>query len=447
MLTMSKKRTKKIQDNNKAYNLLYHYVHLALKLSYSSIVHVGKENIPTDGAIIFAPNHTNTLMDALVALFINRKPKVFVARADIFKNRKLAKVLSFLKMMPIMRQRDGISAVKKNQEIIDKSVDVLKDKIPFCIFPEGTHQAKYSALPLSKGIFRIAFQAHEQMPDMPLYIVPVGIRYGNLFRFRSTIHLKIGTPINVGKFIAENNDLTQQEQMNNIKELLTQHLNEAIFYIPNDEEYDAKYEICNAVEELEIKELSKEKNNKGMHRLEKQFRANNNTLKRIEELKTSNPEKAKKILELGNEAYKIRKAKGIDIESAATTKPLASRVARTALTLATLPYSVPASLLASPIVLLCEYLFTKLKDRAFRNSLRFIMNLIVWPLLVIIYSAIAFSLLPWQWALTASLLTIPATIVAHELWKSVRLLVSDTKLMREKKLKDIYSQIREIINH
>ncbi len=444
---MNKKRIKKIQDNDRAYNFLYKYVRFVVNQSYSSIVHVGKENIPTDGAIIFAPNHTNTLMDALVTLCIDKKPKVFVARADIFKNRRLAKILTFLKIMPIMRQRDGISAVKKNQEIIDKSVDVLKDKIPFCIFPEGTHQAKYSALPLSKGIFRIAFQAHEQMPDVPLYIVPVGIRYGNLFRFRSTIHIKFGTPINVGKFIAENNDLTQQEQMNQIKESLTKNLTEAIFYIPNDEEYNAKYEICNALEELEIKQLSKDKNNRGKHRLEMQFSANNNTLKRIDELKTNNPEKAKKILELGNEAYKIRKAKDIDTESVATTKPLASRAARTVLTLATLPYSVPASLLASPIALLCEYLFTQLKDRAFRNSLRFIMNLFVWPLLVIIYSAIAFCLLPWQWALTASLLTIPAPIVAHELWKSVRLLISDTKLMREKKLKDIYSQIREIINY
>ena len=126
---MGKKRIKKIQDYDSAYSRLHHYVAFVMKLSYSKIVHVGKENIPTDGAIIFAPNHTNTLMDALVALNIDLNPKVFVARADIFRNRKLAKVLTFLKIMPIMRQRDGFNAVKKNQEIIDKSVDVDRKSV------------------------------------------------------------------------------------------------------------------------------------------------------------------------------------------------------------------------------------------------------------------------------------------------------------------------------
>lgn len=442
---MGRKRIKKIQDYDRGYNLLYKYVSFALKLSYSKILHVGKENIPKDGAIIFAPNHTNTLMDALVTLCIDHKPKVFVARADIFRNRKLAKVLTFLKMMPIMRQRDGFNAVKKNQEIIDKAVDVLKDKIPFCIFPEGTHLAKYSSLPLSKGIFRIALQAHEQMPQMPLYIVPVGIRYGNLFRFRSTIHLQIGKPINIGEFIKENDHLAPQEQINSMKELLTTRINSVIFRIPNDEDYDAKYEICNAAEPIEIETLLKEKSNNKTDKLEAQFRVNNNTLQRIEALKESSPEKAKKLLELGYEASKLRKEKGIDVESAAVKKPLMSRAKRILLTLITLPYILPTSLLASPVALLCKYIFTKLKDPAFKNSVRYLMNLFVWPLLLVIYSIIALVQLPFWLALTAILLIVPAPYVAHELWKTMRLIVSDIKLMREKKLGKIYSQIREII--
>ena len=438
---MRKKSIKKIQDNDRTYNFLYHYVNFVLKLSYRSILQVGRENIPTDGAIIFAPNHTNTLMDALVVLTMDHKPKVFVARADIFKNRKLAKILTFLKIMPIMRQRDGFQAVKKNQETIDKAVDVLKDKIPFCIFPEGTHLAKFSSLPLSKGILKIAFQAHEQMPQVPLYIVPVGIRYGNHFRFRSTIRMEFGKPINVGAYLTENAHLTPQEQMNGMKNLLTDRLHATLFRIPNDEDYDATYEVCNAVEPIEVKKLPKEKE----HKLETQFQANNNTLKRIEELKESNPDQAKKLLELGDKAHRLRKKKGISIESASVKKPLASRIPRILLTLITLPYTLPASVLASPVALICKYIFTMLKDPAFKNSVRFVMILVVWPLLVIIYALIACCLLPWQWALLATLLTMPAPYVAHELWKSVRLVVSDIKLLKEKKLRKTYSKIREIL--
>ena len=442
---MSKKRTKKIQDYNATYSLLHRYVSFAVHHSYRKILHVGKENIPQDGAIIFAPNHTNTLMDALVILTYNHGPKVFVARADIFKIPILAKIFTFMKIMPIMRQRDGFQAVKKNQETIDKAVDVLKDKIPFCIFPEGTHQAKYSSLPLSKGILKIAFQTHEQMPEVPLYIVPVGIRYGDFFRFRSTVRMEFGKPINVGEYIAANDQRTPQEQMNGMRELLADRLHATIFHIPNNEDYDATYEICNSVEPYEKAEILKDKSNRNMHCLELQFQANNQTLERIEALKGKEPEKAAKLFELGKEAYKIRKKKGIDVESASVKKPLVSRIGRILLTLITLPYTLPLSVLASPVVGICQFIFTKLKDPAFRNSVRFVMNLVIWPLLVLIYAIIAFCLLPWQWALVVTLLITPAPIVAHEVWKTVRLTVSDIKLLKEKKLQKIYSKIRETI--
>ena len=438
---MSKKRIKKIQDYDSMYSTLFHYVRFSVNHSYRNILKVGEENIPQDGAIIFAPNHTNTLMDALVVLTYNCQPKVFVARADIFRNRKLAQIFTFLKIMPIMRQRDGISAVKKNQETIDKAVDVLKDRIPFCIFPEGTHQAKYSSLPLSKGIFRIAYQAHDLMPDVPLYIVPVGIKYGDFFRFRSTIRMEFGKPINVGEFIAENAHMTPQEQTNSLKDLLTERLHSTIFHIPNDEDYAATYEVCNAVEPFEMEKLS----HSGKHILEVQHEANKQALKRIEALKESDPDKAQKLLELGKEASKLRKKKGIDTESASVKKPLLSRLGRVLLTLITLPYTLPVSVLASPVVLLCQFIFTKLKDPAFRNSVRFVMNLVVWPLFVLIYAIIAFCLLPWTSALLATLLIMPAPLVAHELWKTARLVVSDIKLLREKKLRKIYSKIREIV--
>jgi 1-acyl-sn-glycerol-3-phosphate acyltransferase len=120
-------REKKIQDYDRLYDILRYYVDFVLKLSYRNISYVGRENIPQDGAVIYAPNHTNALMDALVILAMDRKAKVFVARADIFKKPLLAKIFKFLKIMPIMRMRDGIDEVKKNTETIEKAVDVLRD--------------------------------------------------------------------------------------------------------------------------------------------------------------------------------------------------------------------------------------------------------------------------------------------------------------------------------
>lgn len=67
---------KKIQDYNRWYHLLRRYVDFVLRLSYRSIRYVGRENIPQDGAVIYAPNHTNALMDALVVLAMDKKAKV-----------------------------------------------------------------------------------------------------------------------------------------------------------------------------------------------------------------------------------------------------------------------------------------------------------------------------------------------------------------------------------
>ena len=431
---------KRVQDYDPLYDLLRYYVDFVLKLSYRRVRYVGTERIPTDGAVIYAPNHTNTLMDALVVLAMDHKAKVFVARADIFRNPKLAKILTWLKIMPIMRMRDGYDQVKKNQEIFDRAVDVLRDKVPFCIFPEGTHQAKFSSLPLSKGIFRIAFQAQEQISDMPLYIVPMGIRYGSFFRFRSTVRVEIGEPINVGEYRATHSDMTPQEQMNNLKDLLTERMKDTIFYIPNDEHYPAVYEICAAT----VKQQVAENNLKG-NRLDAHFTANNITVKQVEQLRESDPQRGAHLLQLGSEASAIRRAKGISLASVSVRFPVLSRILKTLFVIVALPYCIPASILTLPIYLLCSFISSKLKDPAFRNSIRYVANLVVWPLLMIIYSIVAYCLLPWQWALPATLVLLPAPIVAHETWRLMRLFGSDIKLLLSSDLRAKYREIRSII--
>ena len=116
------------------------------KLAYRRVQYHGKENIPQDGAIIYAPNHSNTLMDALAVLAIDEHAKVFVARADVFKHPVILKFLTFLKMLPINRIRDGRAGLTQNEEINDLVVDVLRDKVPFCILPEGKHRTMHSLM-------------------------------------------------------------------------------------------------------------------------------------------------------------------------------------------------------------------------------------------------------------------------------------------------------------
>lgn len=438
---MAKK--KKIQDKDWRYSLLRCYVDSVLKLSYRRIRQTGRERIPNDGAVIYAPNHTGTLMDALVILASDKKPKVFVARADIFKNPKLAKIFRFFKMMPIMRMRDGFDEVKKNNRTIEQAKDVLKDKVPFCIFPEGTHQTKYSLQPISKGIFRIALQAQELMHDMPLYIVPVGIRYGSFWRYRSTAHIIYGEPMKVSDFVAQNGDNTPQVLMNTMRVALEDRMKKTLFYIPNNDDYDATYEICAAVVREQTKRLYE---NKKINVMDAQTVANNVTVKQISDLKQTNPSLADKLISLGNKAGEIRKSKRISQKSVVARHTLLSNIFRSLLLLVTLPYTLVASICNLPLMLLCNTIFKKFKDQAFRNSVRMIMNLVVWPLLLIIYSVIAYICLPWQWALPLTLALLPAPYMLHDAYRAVRIMASDSRLRRCKPLEAIHEEIKEIIS-
>lgn len=437
-------KEKKVQDYDFMYDFLRYYVDIVMKLSYRKIKYVGKEFIPKDGAIILAPNHTNALMDAMVVLGMDHSPKVFVARADIFRNPKIAKILKWLKIMPIMRMRDGYEEVKKNNETIERAVDVLRDRVPFCIFPEGTHQTKYSSLPLAKGIFRIAFQAQELMPDMPLYIVPVGIRYGSFFRFRSTVRVQIGEPINVGRFIKEHSDLAPAEQMTAIRELLTERIHNSIFYIPNDEDYEAMYEICATVVKHQTKNCKFVVDGKRLRGMDAHFEANNRTVREVMRLKESNTEVAAELLQLGKEAYEMRTQQSISLKSVSAKNGLASRIMQMFFFILKLPYTIPASILTLPMVAVVKFLFTKIKDHAFRNSIRFLINLVLWPILMIFYAAVAYSLLPWEWALPITLALLPAPIVAQETWRMLRLFKSDIKLHNNNNLRDKYKKIRTL---
>lgn len=442
---MSKNKNRKIQDFNGLYAFLRHYVDFSLKMAYRKIKYVGLEKIPADGAVIYAPNHTNALMDALVILAMDSKQKVFVARADIFRNPKVAKILRFLKIMPIMRIRDGMDEVRKNTEIIHKSVDVLMDKVPFCILPEGRHQAKHSLLPLSKGIFRIAIEAEELMDGrMPLYIVPVGLEYGNFFRFRSTVLVQIGNPINISEYMHSHAELTQPEIMNLMKDDLSERMKEVILYIPDDEHYDATLEICAAVINRQVTAWKKDHPKARRHALTTRFAANKMTLAQIARRRTeADSRPVVSLFEKAEAVHAERTRRGISLGSVIMKTPFWSRLLKFLILIITLPYTIPAGILTLPVTGLSAFLFSKMKDRAFYNSIRFVVTLVLWPLLLIIYAVVLYCTLPWEWALGLSVALIPATVLCQEAWRLLRLVISDLKLLCAPKLRRAIRDLRQ----
>ena len=60
---------KHLYKHSKLWNLLSMYIRLMHNLFYKDIIVEGKQNVPNEGPLLFAPNHQNALMDALAVTF------------------------------------------------------------------------------------------------------------------------------------------------------------------------------------------------------------------------------------------------------------------------------------------------------------------------------------------------------------------------------------------
>lgn len=209
------------------------------KLYYRKIELKDSYKVKKGEAIIIAPNHQNALMDAMA--LVTRLPfqTVFLARADIFKNKTVATILTYLKILPIYRIRDGVSSLGKNEEIFDYSSLVLKNRHnPMCMFPEGNHGGKRRLRPLVKGIFRIAFQSQQEHGTNPyLKILPVGIDYSHYQKFQQKLLIQFGDYIEVSDYWNDYQE-NSAKAINILRERLAQEMRKVMIDIQPEEYYE-----------------------------------------------------------------------------------------------------------------------------------------------------------------------------------------------------------------
>ncbi len=228
----------RIDRRSFVYFSLYSWANTVFNQYYRKVEVHGLENIPKDAPVIFAPNHQNALMDALIVLFSSPGDTVFLARADLFRKKLLAKALNTLKILPVFRIRDGVDELGKNQEIFDITVGVLHRKHQLCIMPEGNHSDKRRLRNFGKGIFRIAFKTQEKMGNEPyVKIVPVGLDFSDYVKHYQDLHVFYGKPIEVSDYW---DTFTQNgpRGMNQLKQQLTEELKPLMIHIETVEYYD-----------------------------------------------------------------------------------------------------------------------------------------------------------------------------------------------------------------
>lgn len=429
-----------IQDSTFAYRFGRFFVDKVTKHSFKRYQVEGRENIPNDGYVIWVANHTNALSDALALLVSNKRPKVFLCRADLFTKPLLAKLFRYLKIMPIYRIRDGFDSVKKNDTIIDKCVDVLKSGTPIALFPEGTHQPKHSLLPLSKGVFHIAMQLEQAKKDnKPVYIEPIGINYSDFFRYRATCLIKFGKPFNVSQYLSDNSELEAPKQMLEMRDILTKALEEQIVYLPNNADYDAIWEYAKLKTNNRryfkhaIMQIENDMNTR-FRSLERILHVNRYAINEMLQMRDNEPEKTTVMLEKIDKFRLWRIQNGISVYSVARKHPVAVMLKNLLLLLISFPYYLFSIIVSLPVWLTTLVLLRNTHDNAFYNSIRVGVRISIGAIQLVAWTVLFFLLIPlWSVALLLTLLMCMSNMFITDYHELVRRTMSDLKWSMSKK--------------
>lgn len=429
------------------YAVVKFFASIAFHLFYRKVHVYGRENIPEGGGLIFAANHQNALMDALAVLLTNKYQPVYLARADIFRNPLITRVLNFLKIIPVYRFRDGVGNMGQNDDTFTSTAAVLASGGSIGIMPEGNHGDKKRLRTLKKGIFRIAFRAVEIYGgDLDVKIIPVGLDFSNTSGVFEELAVNYGEPLSVSDY-RELYETHPQKGINSMREDLAKSLSSLMVNIRDEHHYYRDYLLMDT----------------GSAALRKQpgYRisgTNSNFLismifsQTMYEFFDENPEKAQKLRELADELFHLTEDCGI---SALALNDNTSHIP---------VYSFVKQVLCYPLFLagfalhifpyaVIRIALKKLKDPQFISSFKFTLGFLLIPLNYVLLALLFSTFLPVS-------ITIPMIIVlpfigyyAYRCRQSTRVLkeklyfrrLCNSDSSRGRNISSLRSRIKEIL--
>lgn len=150
-------------------------------------VHVsGEENIPNEGAVIIAPNHTSAA-DPIILGVITERQIHFMAKAELFFP-PLGAILRALGAFPVHRKAGDVVALKTSLSVLSEG-DVL------CVFPQGTRcpgvELRDTADSIKSGVGLMAMRSGASV--VPVYFKTKGNKL-RMFRRNDVIFGEVIKP-------------------------------------------------------------------------------------------------------------------------------------------------------------------------------------------------------------------------------------------------------------
>jgi len=396
-----KKKADKFKDIEKR-SWLYSFIKFVVKFWHNYIFYEkyeirGIENIPSNDYKIFAPNHQNGLMDPLGILFATRDQVVFVARADLFKNKWIARVLYTFKILPIFRMRDGKENLSENEAVFQKTKDVIVAKKPFTIFPEAAHNFQKTLLSVKKGVPRIVFITEaENNYSLNIKIVPIGIYYTEYTGYRKKILVNFGKPFETKQY-SEQSKENEPKAMLAMRDTLGTELDKLVLNIKHPTHYNEIDTICEVLHpEVSVQNkfpasaLTSEMDSK---------RIINSSLQEIENTK---PEVFAQLMQKANTFKQIITENNLSYNILIAAPGIEKIAGRLISLLALLPLQLIAMLVYGPPVFISKFITAKVKDVSFYNTILFPLGLFFFYIYLIVGFILVWALADlafykWLW--------------------------------------------------
>ena len=170
--------------------LVTRFFRFCLRIFFRRIEVLGVERVPP-GAVVFAVNHPNGLLDPLFVLCFAPARVSFLAKAPLFSYPVIGWFVRTFDAIPVYRKQDEVTG--SNEEMFARARDLLQSGGAIAVFPEGTTHDDPQLRDLKTGAARIALGA--RVPELSL--VPTGIYYTSKHTFRSSALVLFGAPIAV----------------------------------------------------------------------------------------------------------------------------------------------------------------------------------------------------------------------------------------------------------
>jgi hypothetical protein len=155
----------------------------------------------------------------------------FFAKAPLFDVPVFGSLMSTLGMVPAYRGQDDKAQVRKNLETLDVGANYLQKGEAVGIFPEGKTHDREGVEQVRSGAARIASAAFQG--GAAFVIVPLGLNYERKERFRSSIWVRVGEPVDAAKIFRDHAD-EERKAMRLVTEEIDSRLKQAVIHLEDD---------------------------------------------------------------------------------------------------------------------------------------------------------------------------------------------------------------------